>query len=44
MEIHDNPSEAKCDGPTQWPLDKLEDLLKQFTSLINFEKTNLEMG
>lgn len=27
MECHDNPDEAKCDGPTQWPLDKLEWLL-----------------
>ena len=41
MEVHDNPEEAKCDGPTQWPLDKLEGLLIEFTSLRNFEKTNL---
>ena len=27
MEVHDNPDEALCDGPTQWPLDKLEWLL-----------------
>ena len=27
MECHDNPDEAKCDGPTQWPLEKLEWLL-----------------
>ena len=27
MECHDNPDQAKCDGPTQWPLDKLEWLL-----------------
>lgn len=31
MEVHDNPDEAKCDGPTQWPLDKLENLLNDFT-------------
>ena len=30
MEIHDNPAEAKCDGPTQWPLEKLEELLNIF--------------
>jgi len=27
MEVHDNPEKAKCDGPTQWPLERLEDLL-----------------
>ncbi len=27
IEVHDNPSEAKCDGPTQFPLNKLEWLL-----------------
>jgi 2-dehydro-3-deoxyphosphooctonate aldolase (KDO 8-P synthase) len=27
METHDNPDKALCDGPTQWPLDKLEWLL-----------------
>ena len=28
MEVHDNPDKALCDGPTQWYLDKLEELLK----------------
>ena len=28
MEVHDRPNESKCDAPTQWPLDKLEWLLK----------------
>jgi 2-dehydro-3-deoxyphosphooctonate aldolase (KDO 8-P synthase) len=28
MEVHENPDKALCDGPTQWPLDKLESLLK----------------
>ena len=28
MEVHDNPDKALCDGPTQWPLDKLEWLLQ----------------
>jgi len=27
IEVHNNPNNAKCDGPTQWPLDKLEWLL-----------------
>lgn len=27
MEVHDNPSEAKSDAATQWPLDQLESLL-----------------
>jgi 2-dehydro-3-deoxyphosphooctonate aldolase (KDO 8-P synthase) len=28
MEVHDNPDKALCDGPTQWPLQKLEWLLE----------------
>ena len=28
MEVHDRPDECLCDGPTQWPLDKLESLLE----------------
>ena len=27
MECHDNPDKALCDGPTQWPLERLEWLL-----------------
>ena len=27
MEVHDNPDKALCDGPTQWPLDRLKWLL-----------------
>ena len=27
MEVHNNPDQALCDGPTQWPLDKLNWLL-----------------
>lgn len=27
MEVHDNPDMALCDGPTQWPLERLEWLL-----------------
>ena len=29
LEAHPNPSEAKCDGPSAWPLGKLEALLIQ---------------
>jgi 2-dehydro-3-deoxyphosphooctonate aldolase (KDO 8-P synthase) len=29
LEAHPNPSEAKCDGPSAWPLGKLETLLMQ---------------
>ena len=38
MEIHDRPEEAKCDGPTQWPLENLEDLLADFLKLIYLKK------
>lgn len=27
IEVHNDPNNAKCDGPTQWPLNKLEWLL-----------------
>jgi 2-dehydro-3-deoxyphosphooctonate aldolase (KDO 8-P synthase) len=27
MEVHDNPDKALCDGPTQWPLEKLKWIL-----------------
>ena len=36
MECHDNPEKALCDGPTQWPLDKLEWLL----DFLDIEKKN----
>ena len=28
MEVHDNPEKALCDGPTQWPLEKLDWLME----------------
>ena len=31
IEVHDNPNKAKCDGPTQWYLDKLEWLINYIT-------------
>ncbi|MEO0297062.1 MAG: 3-deoxy-8-phosphooctulonate synthase, partial [candidate division WOR-3 bacterium] len=27
LEVHEDPECAKCDASTQWPLNKLEDLL-----------------
>ena len=38
MEVHDDPDNAKCDGPTQWPLDKFENLLKELNDLILYVK------
>ena len=35
MEVHDNPDEALCDGPTQWPLEKVEWLL-DFLMLLKY--------
>ena len=34
MEVHNNPEKAKCDGPTQWPLEKLEELLTMFLKYV----------
>jgi 2-dehydro-3-deoxyphosphooctonate aldolase (KDO 8-P synthase) len=33
MEVHDNVDKAKSDATTQWPLDKLEELLIQLKSI-----------
>jgi 2-dehydro-3-deoxyphosphooctonate aldolase (KDO 8-P synthase) len=30
MEVHDDPDKALCDGPTQWPLEKLDWILNFF--------------
>jgi 2-dehydro-3-deoxyphosphooctonate aldolase (KDO 8-P synthase) len=38
MEVHDKPESAKSDASTQWPLDKLEELLivvKRIFELVN---------
>jgi 2-dehydro-3-deoxyphosphooctonate aldolase (KDO 8-P synthase) len=34
MEVHNDPDNAKCDGPTQWPLNKLESFLFKIIKLI----------
>ena len=36
LEVHDDPDNALCDGPTQWSLDKLEWLL----NYLNIKKNN----
>ena len=38
MEVHDRPDESKCDAPTQFPLNKLEDLLNELNSIRNVSK------
>ncbi len=41
MEVHNNPEEAKCDGPTQFYLDNLEELLVEFEKHYLFHKNEL---
>ena len=41
MEVHDDVDNALSDASTQWPIDKLENIL---TSIIAFRKTYLEHG
>ena len=36
MEVHDKPEKAKCDGPTQFNLNNLENLLMNFDRLNQF--------
>ena len=33
MEVHDNPEEARCDGPNSLYLDKLEELLEELVAI-----------
>ena len=40
MEVHDRPDESLCDAPTQFPLDKFEDLIRKLLKLRNFLKEN----
>ncbi len=39
LEAHPNPDEAKCDGPSALPLDKLEPFLRQIKSLDSLVKS-----
>lgn len=38
LEVHPNPHEAKCDGPSCTPLDRLSDLLTQLKTLDQYVK------
>ena len=38
MEVHENPDQALCDAPTQFPLNKLKDYLKELKDLNEFVK------
>ncbi|MDR1872709.1 MAG: 3-deoxy-8-phosphooctulonate synthase [Deltaproteobacteria bacterium] len=39
LETHPAPEKALCDGPNQWPLNKLETLLKRLTALNDLTRT-----
>ncbi|QQF61322.1 hypothetical protein I9X38_12570 [Bacillus mojavensis] len=41
LEAHPNPIQAKCDGPSALPLDKLEPFLAQIKALDDLVKRNL---
>ncbi|PQM37890.1 2-dehydro-3-deoxyphosphooctonate aldolase 1 [Prunus yedoensis var. nudiflora] len=38
MEVHDDPSNAPVDGPTQWPLRHLEELLVELVAIARVSK------
>ncbi|XP_035541177.1 2-dehydro-3-deoxyphosphooctonate aldolase-like isoform X1 [Juglans regia] len=38
MEVHDDPLNAPCDGPTQWPLRHLEELLEELVAIARVSK------
>lgn len=38
MEVHDNPLNAPVDGPTQWPLRHLEELLEELVAIARVSK------
>lgn len=39
LEAHPNPGEAKCDGPSALPLDKLEPFLSQMKAIDDLVKS-----
>ena len=43
LEAHPNPAEAKCDGPSALPLDKLEPFLKQMKAVDDLVKNLPEL-
>ncbi|VAH26221.1 unnamed protein product [Triticum turgidum subsp. durum] len=38
MEVHDDPLNSPCDGPTQWPLRNLEELLEELIAIARVTK------
>jgi 2-dehydro-3-deoxyphosphooctonate aldolase (KDO 8-P synthase) len=42
IEAHPNPREAKCDAASQWPMDKLEDLLTQAVEVASVTRKYLQ--
>jgi 2-dehydro-3-deoxyphosphooctonate aldolase (KDO 8-P synthase) len=38
MEVHDDPLNAPVDGPTQWPLRHLEELLEELIAIASVTK------
>lgn len=43
MEVHDNPKQAPCDGPTQWPLRHLKSLLEELIDIARVTKGKEKM-
>jgi 2-dehydro-3-deoxyphosphooctonate aldolase (KDO 8-P synthase) len=43
MEVHDNPRQAPCDGPTQWPLRHLRSLLEELVAIAKVTKGKEKM-
>ncbi|XP_024360065.1 2-dehydro-3-deoxyphosphooctonate aldolase 1 [Physcomitrium patens] len=44
MEVHDNPRQAPCDGPTQWPLRNLKNLLEELIAIAKVTKGKERMA
>ena len=44
LEAHPNPDEAKCDGPSALPLDKLEPFLNQIKQIDDLVKSFDELN
>lgn len=42
MEVHENPDQALCDAPTQFPLNKLKEYLRELKGLNEFVKKYLK--
>jgi len=41
MEVHDKPEQALCDAPTQFPLNKLKDYIRELNKLREYMNGNL---